>query len=950
MKLKLTEDQYGRLFEENNTIIYKVLKSIFERNYEISFVHCKGTSYEYDTLIKDKTTDISYSEYELDGTTWPIDDLVEIISDLTGYDDKLIAEFLNKYIQTEFNKKDYYGYNKLNEQEILNDKIYYLLKKVFNSNFDLKFENINGTDQSYVLITPKNAPTNDIEYYYYYSHEDFISDMQNLTGFNDKIIQDFHDKYIGAESNKLSENKLNEQEILSNKTYQVIKKIFERNFTLEHVTYDRNEEEIVYIINLNNDDGYSESEYNLNEFFDELGDLTGYNWKTIQAFYNAYLKDEMANNITRTIKETNNIIREELFDKNMESKPYKILEKIFERTYELELDPVYADTWDIKFKGTDDYTTRYAKNLQELSGFSKELVDDFLDSYVNDKINIKYKLKEQQTDKSYNVLKKYFNRHFDLMHDEYGTYVLYRDKEDDEDSTDFKFYVDEEGWYGVLSDIKSDTGFDKTVIHDFIISYSDELYRNEENSLNEEIKINRTPNLLTVKIIEDKEDIGEITFESEDGIEYTIIDAEIKPDFRNKGFYKKAIIDILKKYPDIKIISIFRSKDADNAWNSLINKLPTEYKVEKKEHEAENAIEYKLSLNEGLDPSKKYKVIIKYLLAYFEPVMAIDPYKFTEKVIFFYKDDAEREEDYELYLWDNQSHIITMVSIISNITGYDRSIVHDVIQKYIKNINKYGMKYINEGISDKLTNKIVNKLLDKYNVDYKNNLLHFYTKDNNRINGDKVYDYICDIIGVNEDYELEKADEIYNEFIKKTLQGKSINEGVSDDKIKNLLIKLIDKNYEYDGYGIRNKSTKDYINYSTISSFLSKITGYNMGYIRYIIKDYLDNNMKKINEAEIDADGNLIDFDYEEETDAEFETSNFSFILDKVENGEVYGDFTFKKIDLRFPIVMKPEGDTYRIGFPDDNIEQDFMGAANHFRLGKEYNQFIRHILNTLLK
>ena len=768
MKLKLTEYQYSRLFEDNDTKSYKVLKNIFERRFDLSFPHSEGTSYEYDTLIKDKETNISYSEYEMDGITLPMIDLIEIISDLTGFDDNFIEIFLNKYIETEFEKKDYYGYNKLNEQEIL-----------------------------------------------------------------------------------------------SNKTYQVIKKIFERNFTLEYVTYDRNEEEIVYIINLNNDDGYSESEYNLNEFFDELGDLTGYNWKTIQAFYNAYLKDEMANNISRTVLEQ--------IDK-LTDKPYKILEKIFDRTYELELDPVYADTWDIKFKGTDDYTTRYAKNLQELSGFSKELVDDFLDSYVNDKINIKYKLKEQQTDKSYNVLKKYFNRHFNLMRDEYGTYVLYRDKDDEEDSTDFKFYVDEEGWYGVLADIQATTGFDKDTIENFIISYSDELYRNEEESLyeeksdeklkrlliklmkdkygyytrtgrlydkeddftvnlndivsylvrttgyekqhifnmtkdfidnktnfiNEEIKINRTPNLLNVKIIEGKEDIGEITFESSDGIEYTIIDAKIKPEFRNKGFYKKAIIDILKKYPDIKIVSIFRSDDADKAWNSLIEKLPPEFKVEKKEHEAEKTKEYKLSLNEGLDSDKRSKIIIKYLLQDFEPVMAIDPYKFTEKVIFFYKEDAEREEDYELYLWDNQSHIVTMVSIISNVTGYDRSIVHDVIQKYIKNINKHGLK--------------------------------------------------------------------------------------------------------------------------------------------------------SINEAEIDADGNLIDFDYEEETDAEFETSNFSFILDKVEDGEVYGDFTFKKIDLRFPIVMKPEGDSYRIGFPDDNIEQDFMGAANHFRLGKEYNQFIRHILNTLLK
>ena len=859
MKLKLTEDQYGRLFEQNNTKIYKVLKNIFERWFEITFVYCEGTSYEYDTLIKNKQTNDLYSEYESYDTTKPIDDLVEIISDLTGYNDNLIEEFLEEYIETEFDKKDYYGYNKLNEeQKILTDKIYYLLKKVFESNFDLIISD--DMSEQIIVITPKHGDYDD--YDNYFSYQDFIDNMRDLTGFNDKIIHAFSDKYTSEELNKLfPENRLTEQEVLNDKTYQVIKKIFERNFTIEYVTYgDAINDEVTYIINLNTGDGYSDSEYNLNDFFDDFGDLTGFNSRTLHAFYDAYLKDEKANNISRVILEekTDNI--------------YKILKKVFENTYELELDDEYADTWDIKFKGTDDYTMQYIKNIQELTGFNKEIIEEFINTYIDQKIKNKwYKLNEQQTDKSYKILKKYFNRHFDMMRDAYGIYVLYRDKDDEEeDSTDFKFYVDDEGWYGVISDIKANTGFDRKIIRNFIESYADELF-NEENNLNEEIKINRTPNLLNVKIIEDKKDIGEITFESEDGIEYTIIDAEIKPEFRNKGFYKKAIIDILKKYPDIKIISVFRSNDADNAWNSLIEKLPPEYKVEKKIHKAENTKEYKLSLNEGLDPSKRYKVIIKYLLEYFEPRIDIDPYDNSEKLIFFYKDDINKEEDYDLYLWDNRTYMVTIISILNKITGYKRDFIYNVIEEYINNTSWDSIR-------------------------------------------------------------------------------KSMNEEVSDDKIKKLLLKIINNKYKYDDFGLVDKLNGDRVTYNNIVTHLNKVTGYSTRYIYDLVKDYLHNDMDKLHEAEIDADGNLIDFDYEEETDAEFETSNFSFILDKVEYGEVYGDFTFKKIDLRFPIVMKPEGDTYRIGFPDDNIEQDFMGAANHFRLGKEYNQFIRHILNTLLK
>jgi len=132
-----------------------------------------------------------------------------------------------------------------------------------------------------------------------------------------------------------------------------------------------------------------------------------------------------------------------------------------------------------------------------------------------------------------------------------------------------------------------------------------------KQSLNEEIKTTKNDSLLTVDIIEDGKTVGNIAFESSDGINYTIIDAEVKEKFRNKGYYKKALLDIFKKYPNIKIISVFRSKDADNAWNSLLKSLPSEFKVEKHFYRAENTEEIKLSLREDKYHDKLVKMALR---------------------------------------------------------------------------------------------------------------------------------------------------------------------------------------------------------------------------------------------------------------------------------------------------------------------------------------------------
>lgn len=105
------------------------------------------------------------------------------------------------------------------------------------------------------------------------------------------------------------------------------------------------------------------------------------------------------------------------------------------------------------------------------------------------------------------------------------------------------------------------------------------------NILIEEISVEKDDFSITVDILHDGENVGYIVLEKEKGDEFTIVDAKIEPKYRNKGLYKKSIINLLEQNPEIKINSIFRSKDADFAWESLIKKLPEHIGIRKKKYD-----------------------------------------------------------------------------------------------------------------------------------------------------------------------------------------------------------------------------------------------------------------------------------------------------------------------------------------------------------------------------
>ena len=110
----------------------------------------------------------------------------------------------------------------------------------------------------------------------------------------------------------------------------------------------------------------------------------------------------------------------------------------------------------------------------------------------------------------------------------------------------------------------------------------------------EDIKVSKDTDTMTVDILDDtNKKIGDFALETSDGKYWTIIGAQIDPTSRGKGYYYKSILQLLDKYPNITIVSVFRSEEADRAWSALKQRLGTKYNIDTKNIDGE--IEYYLS-------------------------------------------------------------------------------------------------------------------------------------------------------------------------------------------------------------------------------------------------------------------------------------------------------------------------------------------------------------------
>ena len=90
--------------------------------------------------------------------------------------------------------------------------------------------------------------------------------------------------------------------------------------------------------------------------------------------------------------------------------------------------------------------------------------------------------------------------------------------------------------------------------------------------------------------------VGNFALESYDGGKvWTIIGADIEEQYRGKGYYRQALISLVNRYPQIKVVSAFRSPEADRAWQSLINRAGADYKVTSRK--VDDEIEHYLSKN-----------------------------------------------------------------------------------------------------------------------------------------------------------------------------------------------------------------------------------------------------------------------------------------------------------------------------------------------------------------
>lgn len=106
-----------------------------------------------------------------------------------------------------------------------------------------------------------------------------------------------------------------------------------------------------------------------------------------------------------------------------------------------------------------------------------------------------------------------------------------------------------------------------------------------------------------VVIMMGDEKIGEIVFEDDGNNNYTIVDANIHPDYRGKGLYRKAIISVFDVKPNAIINSVFRSPEADRAWQSLISKLPNNIEHKTKYYREEKTRLHQLMLKKNINES-----------------------------------------------------------------------------------------------------------------------------------------------------------------------------------------------------------------------------------------------------------------------------------------------------------------------------------------------------------
>ena len=102
---------------------------------------------------------------------------------------------------------------------------------------------------------------------------------------------------------------------------------------------------------------------------------------------------------------------------------------------------------------------------------------------------------------------------------------------------------------------------------------------------------------MLVNIIFDDHKIGHIALETRDYKTYTIIDSLVDEKYRTKGYYKKSLFELIRQKPNITIISVFRSSESQNAWDSLMDNLPNDIDIKKTQEEGNDL--YWLSYKKG---------------------------------------------------------------------------------------------------------------------------------------------------------------------------------------------------------------------------------------------------------------------------------------------------------------------------------------------------------------
>lgn len=300
------------------------------------------------------------------------------------------------------------------------------------------------------------------------------------------------------------------------------------------------------------------------------------------------------------------------------------------------------------------------------------------------------------------------------------------------------------------------------------------------------IEIHDVKHGVNVLIMMGDEKIGEIVFEDNGDNNYTIVDANIHPDYRGKGLYRKAIISVFDEKPNAIINSVFRSPEADRAWQSLISKLPNNIEHKTKYYREEKTRLHQLMLKKGINESyyqirrnfHKLPNYVRSTYGWLNPKSFNDFDDFLQNVI--WRTIRDFVADFRESSWEYKDYEDAKVKLNDTIKNIIVTEYYDEIFEYYKKMGGYLNKKIEESY-DRIRRRLDMNRMEKtfedairyYSNSFKNQKSHYFRSSYLTFKDKVMHELMLNISAFFDvDKDLEKfEDRLYKHFHSRMLKA-----------------------------------------------------------------------------------------------------------------------------------------------------------------------------------